>query len=352
MPTSYFPAAKSFEEQSHGNIDMNQSDYTGFSKKMINCIDVQEIDTNLYMSRELWRPTFSRGVFGGMIVAQALRAAWYTVPDNFYIHSLHSYFILAGGVEVPVLYSVQHLRQGRSFATRSVTATQRGKAIFVCTFSFTTMSDTVNAEHFTAMPNVPEPEAVLADEERTRLYMDTVKDIPEQIRALLQNRLDDTQPVIYKEIGLEGDEVHKMFSGYIDPNPTHQRWFKARESVHSDDPKIHAGIIAYASDAGILATAAYANGLRFGGNRIGMMASLDHSIWFHRHCRADDWLLHDMHSPRSSEGRGTAFGRIYTRDGTLVATTAQEGIIRLSKEEQEKRMAAQATKTGSSTDAT
>ncbi|KAI8341914.1 HotDog domain-containing protein [Chlamydoabsidia padenii] len=340
MPTSCFPAAKSFEDQSHGLIVLNETDDRSFSEKMINSIDVQEIDTNLYMSRELWRPDLSRGVYGGIIVAQALRAAWYTVPENFYVHSLHSYFIFAGDVEVPVYYTVQRLREGRSFSTRSVTATQRGKAIFVCTLSFTTMSDAVNAEHFTAMPDVLEPEAILSDEERIQLYMDTMKDIPAQAQIRLETQLKEAQPVVYKQLLLDADNDN-LFTGYITPHSTHRRWFKAREPVPSDDPKIHAGIIAYASDSGILATAAYANGLRFGGDRIGMMASLDHSIWFHQPCRADDWLLHDMHSPCSSDGRGTAFGRIYSRDGTLVATTAQEGIIRLSKKEQERRIAAQ-----------
>ncbi|ORZ06632.1 HotDog domain-containing protein [Absidia repens] len=337
MPTSYFPAAKSFDDQNQGQVDVKHSENEGYSKKMMNSIDVQEIDVNLYMSRSLWRPIGARGVFGGVIVAQSLRAAWMTVPDNFHIHSLHSYFILAGDIDIPVLYNVQRLRQGRSFATRSVTATQRGKAIFVATFSFATFSDAVNAEHFTAMPSdVPEPESVMAEDDRVKLYLNTVKDIPPHVRSLMEKRLADAQSVIYKEVGFEGD-VTEMLNGATTPNSNHQRWFKTREAVESDDPKIHAGIIAYASDAGILATAAYANGLRFGGDRIGMMASLDHSIWFHQPCRADDWLLHDMHSPRSADGRGTAFGRIYSRDGTLVATTAQEGIIRLSKKEQERR---------------
>ncbi|KAI8093165.1 HotDog domain-containing protein [Halteromyces radiatus] len=336
MPTSYFPAAKSFDDQRQHQDLLRQSDYEGFSKKMINTIDVQEVDVNLYMSKELWQPVGSRGVFGGCIVAQALRAAWYTVPDNFHIHSLHSYFILAGDVDIPVIYNVQRLREGRSFSTRFVTATQRGKPIFVCSCSFSTISNAVNAQHFTPMPNdVPDPESLLSEDERTRRFLTQVKDIPPVVKDMMEKRLAETQAVLYKDTIYEDDPVD-MIRGDVEPRSNSQRWFKTRELVESDDPKVHAGIIAYASDAGILATAVYANGL--GISNIGMMASLDHSIWFHHPCRADEWLLHDMHSPCSSEGRGTSFGRIYTRDGILVATTAQEGIIRLSKKEQRRRL--------------
>lgn len=116
-----------------------------------------------------------------------------------------------------------------------------------------------------------------------------------------------------------------------------QRWFKTRGALNDDDMKLHACIIAYASDSGFINTAATANGFTFNSESIGMMTSLDHSVWFHAQARADEWLLYDIHSPRTNNGRGVAFGRIYNRDGVLVATTAQEGIVRLSELEQKRQ---------------
>lgn len=325
MPNSTFPAVISFADKKNSQPvitakfgDENDED---FGTRMANAVEVQEIDANLYMSKELWLPAGARGAFGGQIVAQALRAAFYTVPDEMDIHSLHSYFILPGNVEVPVIYQVQRLRDGRSYATRFVTASQKGKAIFVCSFSFSKLDTSIQLNHQTEMPEAPEPESLPSDVELVQKALEQ-NDLPPKYREYLKLRIEESSPVDYREITI--------------PKPSFvaRRWFKTRGQLGSDK-RLHACVIAYASDSGFVGTAAKANDVPSRG--IGMLASLDHSMWFHAPARADNWLLYDMHSPRTSGGRGMAFGRIYSKDGTLVATTAQEGILRLSKREQEKR---------------
>ncbi|KAI8091922.1 HotDog domain-containing protein [Thamnidium elegans] len=325
MPNSTFPAVISFADKKETTPvitakygDANDED---FGARMADAVEVQEIDVNIYMSKELWLPAGARGAFGGQIVAQALRAAFYTVSDEMDIHSLHSYFILPGNVEVPVIYQVERLRDGRSFATRVVTASQRGKAIFVCSFSFTKFDSSTQLSHQTDMPEAPEPESLPSDVELTQKALEQ-DDLPPKYREYLKLRIEESSPVDYREITI------------LKPTFIARRWFRTRGQL-GPDKRLHACVIAYASDSGFVGTAAKANDVPARG--IGMLASLDHSMWFHASAKADDWLLYDMHSPRSSGGRGVAFGRIYSRDGVLVATTAQEGILRLSKKEQAKR---------------
>ncbi|KAI8968989.1 HotDog domain-containing protein [Mycotypha africana] len=325
MPSSTFPAVISFADKKNSSpvitAKFGDADDEDFGARMLNAVDVQEIDANLYMSKELWLPAGARGVFGGQIVAQALRAAFATVGHEFDIHSLHSYFILPGSVEVPVIYQVQRLRDGRSFATRFVTASQKGKAIFVSSFSFNKLDISTQLNHQTEMPEVPPPESLPSD---TELIQKALKqeDLNPKYREYLKLRIEESSPIDVRKIEITGQTLIS------------RRWFKTRGQLDTDK-RLHACVVAYASDSGFIGTAARANGVPSKG--IGMLASLDHSMWFHVPTRADEWLLYDMHSPRTSGGRGVVFGRIYSRDGTLIATTAQEGIIRLSKEEQEKR---------------
>ncbi|ORX59377.1 Thioesterase/thiol ester dehydrase-isomerase [Hesseltinella vesiculosa] len=337
MPTTSFPAVISFGDQQLGRVTLDENNQDSYSKKLSNAVDVQEIDTNLFMSKQLWIPLGSRGVFGGEIVSQSLRAAWNTVDDKFYVHSIHCNFLMAGDFEIPVLYQVQRLRDGRSFATRFVTATQKGKPIFVCSCSFTTASDAVHLEHMASMPTVPDPEDVPNNEQRIQASLDLHPDAHPLLKMYLEERLKEAVPMEYRDIRLNDPSVEFMRDA-VDPDPRQYQWFRAKERVETDDRKVHACILAYASDSNLLATANQANGLSFPSKRVGMMASLDHSIWFHHPCRADEWLLYDMHSPRSTGARGTAFGRIFTRDGILVATTSQEGLIRLRPSEQKRLM--------------
>ncbi|ORY95895.1 HotDog domain-containing protein [Syncephalastrum racemosum] len=288
-------------------------------QKMDLALTVEEIDTDLYRSVELWHPHGSRGAFGGQLVAQALRAAWKTVPENFHIHSLHNYFIWPGNAEIPVMYQIKRLRDGKSFSTRVVHATQRGKTTLFCLCSFVRTDDSsISLEHQSKMPDVASAESLPNERERVEMLMATGK-LPEKYRPYLERYLDLALPVEYRNVHID--------------TPEEARWFRVRGQLRDDDPSLHACSIAYASDSGLLYTAARANG-QANSKRIGMMTSLDHSIWFHAPTRADEWLLYDMHSPRSNDGRGTAFGRIYNQRGQLVATTSQEGVMRLSRKEQ------------------
>ncbi|KAI8149925.1 HotDog domain-containing protein [Fennellomyces sp. T-0311] len=333
MPNKTFPAVVSFDKTaSKPEQSLAPTDDTDYTKHIAEAVDVQEIDTNLYMSKELWLPPGARGAFGGQIVAQALRAAFNTVPEEFHVHSLHSYFILPGNVEYPVVYQVQRLRDGRSFATRFITATQRGKAIFVSSFSFAKPDNTsITLEHQSTMPDVPEPESLSSEQERLQKILEN-HDLPPKYREHVESRMEEAAPIDFRNV--REPSPQEAFTGKTEAQDLQHRWFKTRGAL-SDDPRLHACIIAYASDSAFIGTAALANGLA--PRAIGMMASLDHSMWFHAPARADEWLLYEMHSPRTSEGRGVAFGRLYRQDGTLVATTAQEGIVRLSRREQERR---------------
>ncbi|KAI9491530.1 HotDog domain-containing protein [Zychaea mexicana] len=337
MPNKTFPAVVSFDKSSNRSeaatdLATASSEEADYARHIAEAVDVQEIDTNLYMSKELWLPPGARGAFGGQIVAQALRAAFNTVPEEFHVHSLHSYFILPGNVEYPVVYQVQRLRDGRSFATRFITATQRGKAIFVSSFSFAKPDSTsITLEHQSTMPDVPGPESLSSEYERLQKVLEH-HDLPPKYREHIESRMEESAPIDYRNV--HNPSPQEAFTGKIEAKDLQHRWFKTRGAL-SDDPRLHACIVAYASDSAFIGTAALANGLA--PRSIGMMASLDHSMWFHAPARADEWLLYEMQSPRTSEGRGVAFGRLYRQDGTLVATTAQEGIVRLSRREQERR---------------
>ncbi|KAI8339338.1 HotDog domain-containing protein [Chlamydoabsidia padenii] len=329
---SYFPSVVSFANHKD-SIQKPPGDLGDFGQQLANAVDVQEIDTNLYMSRELWLPIGARGAFGGQIVAQALRAAFHTVGKTFNVHSLHSYFILPGDVSMPVIYEVSPLRDGRSFATRFVRAKQRGKAIFVCTCSFTKDSDIPSVEHQSTMPIVPLPDKLKSAEELLEEALAN-NTLSAKYRDYLQKRLDEDRPVDYRDINPEDIVGNDGWFNDSQQQPNrYARWCMTRGRL-GDDPQIHACVIAYISDSAFLATAARATGIPKRG--FGMMASLDHSIFFHKHMRADEWFLYDMHSPRSGDGRGVTFGRIYTKDGVLAVTTSQEGLIRLTKVQQEK----------------
>ncbi|KAI8996851.1 HotDog domain-containing protein [Pilobolus umbonatus] len=329
--------------KSHPNKVVFESDQTSriveidenidFSQKMADAVDVQMIDTNLYASKELWLPFQSRGAYGGQIVAQALKAAWDTVDDAFFIHSLHAYFILACNVEYPVIYNIERTRDGRSFSTRIVRATQKGKVIFICSSSFAKPDENVTLNHQIPMPDIPRPEQLPSHVELLKNALDKLNDYPEIFLRRMDMSLNDNQPIEYRE----GDPYtpEEIATGNLRPDTTNHLWFKSKGTLN-DDMKLHACAIAYASDSGFVNTAAKANGVTYNSDNVGMMTSLDHTIWFHMPTRADEWLLHDMHSPRTSDGRGVAFGRIYNLNGDLVATTAQEGIIRLTEKGQEK----------------
>ncbi|CAO3640206.1 unnamed protein product [Cunninghamella blakesleeana] len=319
MPSSIFPAVISFSSQKE------------FERLQID----DSVDYGEYLANQmLYIPLGGRGVFGGQIVAQALCAAFKTVGKTFQVHSLHSYFILPGDVSTPVLYDVFRLRDGRSFATRFVRAKQKGKAIFICSCSFTKEYEEPSVDHQTIMPKVPEPESLPNAEVKMKEILATNENLSPKYREYLQKRVDEDRPVDFREI--TSDQISDQdpwFNSGEAPN-RRARWFRTRGKL-GDDPRLHACVIAYISDSAFLLTAAQASGIKRRG--FGMVASIDHSIYFHKFGRADEWSLYDMFSPQSGEGRGLTFGRIYSKNGDLIATTSQEGLIRLTKSEQQKQ---------------
>jgi len=254
-----------------------------------------------------------KSVFGGQVLGQALLAAAGTVEGRP-AHSLHAYFLLAGDPQAPIVYEVERIRDGRSFATRRVVAVQHGRAIFNMAASFHVAED--GLEHQAPMPAVPGPEGLLST---TDLYRQVAERLPERRREIL---------VAERPIELRPVEPGDPLSPDRRP-PQRQVWLRAAGSL-PDDPALHGALLAYASDFTLLGTAFFPHGLSI--LQPGVQAlSLDHAMWFHRPFRMDDWLLYVTDSPNAGAGRGFGRGSLFTRDGRLIASVAQEGVIRLRK---------------------
>lgn len=276
---------------------------------MVEVLDLERLEVNLF--RGISPQNGWQRVYGGQVLGQALVAAGRTVDEPRAAHSLHGYFLLAGDPAHPILYEVERIRDGGSFTTRRVKAIQHGRAIFAMSASF--QKDEDGFEHATAMPDVPPPEALPSAAERVAELMDT---LPENMRSYWQRE---------NPIELRPVDVTRYLSR--DPHPPQQNiWLKASGRL-ADDPRLHQCVLAYASDFTLLDTALIAHGkLLF--DRDIQLASLDHALWFHRPFRADEWLLYAQDSPSAAGARGFCRGSFFTRDGALVASTAQEGLIR------------------------
>lgn len=250
-------------------------------------------------------------LFGGQVMGQALSAAQETVVEKRFVHSLHSYFLRPGDASLPVVYEVENIRDGSSFSTRRVQAVQNGKAIFYMTASFQHVE--TGFDHQDSMPMVPEPEDLPS-------FMDFIRDnqqhIPEPIREkFLAEKPIDIRPV--------------QQYNWLQPTATDsasQMWIKANGEL-PDDLGIHTYMLAYTSDLNFLPTALLPHGASHWHPNF-QIATIDHAMWFHRPFRFDDWLLYAMDSPSASNGRGLVRGQIYNRQGQLVASTMQEGVIR------------------------
>ncbi len=252
-------------------------------------------------------------VYGGHVLGQALSAAQQTVEPERTVHSLHAYFLRPGDVKVPIVYDVDRARDGSSFTTRRVTAIQHGEAIFNLAASF--QRPETGLEHQDEMPVVPPPEEVPTDQER---MAKEAHRLPDRMRA----RVVAPRPIEIRTVG----EEHPL--GGQPGTADRMIWFRAIHRVADELPGVHQALLAYASDMAFISTALRPHGLSWLTSKL-QIASLDHAVWFHAPFRADEWLLHVMHSPRSSGSRGLVIGRIFSRDGRLVASTAQEGLIRL-----------------------
>jgi acyl-CoA thioesterase II len=278
--------------------------------ELIELLQLEQLEVNLF--RGLSPDENRQRVFGGQVAGQALVAAGRTV-DIGPVHSLHAYFLRPGDPRVPIVYEVDRIRDGRSFATRRVVAIQHGKAIFNLSASFHAVER--GPEHQDAMPDAPDPESLPTLVERIAGHEDK---FPEPMLEWLRRE----RPVETRSTRLPR---------YLDPEPGVRKpeqivWFRANGTL-PDDPMLHDCIIAYASDLTLLDTAVMAHANSWDDDRF-MIASLDHAMWFHRNVRADDWLLYHQKSPSAQNARGLAEGYIFSRDGTLAVTVMQEGLIR------------------------
>jgi len=273
-------------------------------------LDLEPLEVNLFRGRSP-QSRWQR-VFGGQVIGQALVAACRTVDDVAQRppHSLHAYFLLGGDPKVPIVYEVDRIRDGRSFTTRRVTAIQHGHAIFSMEVSFHGAEEGLS--HQFPMPDVPKPDALPSDTD----VRDRVSLGPDPVRRYFQpERPIELPPVEYgRYLGekLEGGRFHM--------------WIRATERL-PDEPAIHQCVLAYASDMTLLDAALIPHGRTVFHQDI-MAASLDHALWFHRPFRADEWLLYAQDSPNLSGARGFSRGLIFALDGTLVASVAQEGLLR------------------------
>jgi acyl-CoA thioesterase-2 len=280
----------------------------GFS--VLETLDLESLEVNLF--RGTSPDAGWQRVFGGQVIGQALVAAYRTAPAARSVHSLHGYFIRPGDPLVPIIYEVERYRDGKSFTTRLVVAIQHGLPIFTMTASFHEVEP--GLDHQDAMPDVPRPENLPSEREILEQFSDRM---PENVRRYFSRR----RPIELRPV----DPRH-----YLDPQPgrpaVQHVWIRATEAL-PDDQAIHQCVLAYASDMTLLDTALVAHGRNFFDPSI-MMASLDHALWFHRPFRADSWLLYAQDSPSAGGARGFTRGSIFDADGQLVASAAQEGLIR------------------------
>jgi acyl-CoA thioesterase-2 len=272
---------------------------------LVALLDLEELEVNIFRGRS---PKEDRQrVFGGQVAGQALVAAGRTVPEG-QVHSLHCYFLRPGDPKIPILYEVDRIRDGKSFTTRRVVAIQHGRAIFNLDASF--HRDEAGLDYHSPMPEVPEPESLPNFMERLKPFLRELGPWAERERPI-DIRLCDP-------VGTRPSEWR---------SPAAFAWFRANGRL-PDDAMLHRCVLTYASDMTLLDTTVRPHGLVWCPDRKLMMATLDHSIWFHRPFRVDEWLLYAQTTPSSAGARGLALGSIYTRAGALVASVAQEGLIR------------------------
>ena len=275
-------------------------------QKIIDILNVEELEQNLYRGQN----HETEHVFGGQVLAQAIAATFRTVEAAHQLHSIHAYFMRPGDWNIPSLYEVDRIRDGRSFTTRRVTAIQHGRAIFDMALSWHRAEPGIS--HTVPMPDVPPPEALRGDREA---YLEFARENPELSHYAFRFEAIDSRQV--ERIPLSDDGAHP---------PLRHSWLKARDPL-PDNPEVHLAMLAYMSDLDFMGTSMLPHGRNsMRGNVQG--ASLDHSIWFHRPFRADQWLLFAKESPNAGGARGFVRGQFFNQEGDLVATAAQECLIR------------------------
>jgi acyl-CoA thioesterase-2 len=280
---------------------------------LLGTLDLEVLEQNLFRGTS---PKVGwQRVFGGQVIGQALVAAQRTVDPERRVHSLHAYFMRPGDPAVPIIYEVDRIRDGGSFTTRRVVAIQHGHAIYSMSASF--QISELGLEHAFAMPEVPHPDELPSEKELAEQYIDHA---PVNVRRYWQRQ----RPIELRPVDL----AHYVSSKKLEPRQ--HIWFRATGSL-PDDPAVQASVLAYASDMTILDTALFAHGMSIFEPRL-QGATLDHAIWFHRPTDMSQWHLYAQDSPKSGGARGFTRGMIFTRDGSLVASVAQEGLIRIRRD--------------------
>ncbi|RMD40573.1 hypothetical protein DV735_g4569, partial [Chaetothyriales sp. CBS 134920] len=334
-------------------------------ESVLSLLRLTDIEPDLFTNaRPLWHPPGARGIFGGAAIAQCLSAAQATIPPDFTVHSMHCYFVLAGDSSIPVLYHVERVRDGRSFITRTVQARQRGRPIFTTTLSFVKEKSggNVKAEHFVPMPTDVRLPITKPGEPHTkkvhnwirargRISDHPTRDFPPgdpSTTTTTNNNNDDDEPQHTDNHQAHLSALAYMSDSYfigsvarvhniprISSARTIERALAAFKGSVDEKEEMRAYLERLAAeDAEELALTGGADD----GRRIGMMVSLDHSIYFHnpRSFRADEWMLAEVNSPWAGDGRGLVIQRIWSKDGILIATCIQEGLVRLNQTRQHK----------------
>lgn len=276
---------------------------------LVHLLDLERIEDNLFRGRspqEGWQR-----VYGGQVIGQALVAAVRTIEEPRTAHSLHAYFLLAGDPSIPIVYDVERTRDGGSFSTRRIKAIQHGKTMFAMSVSF--HKEESGYEHQAEMPKVPGPEELPS---ASVLIAKMIDRLPENMRSYWQRE----RPIDMRPVDMSRYLTREKST------PAQYVWIRANGSL-PDDLNLHQCVLAYASDFTLLDTALIAHGKLLFDSDI-QLASLDHALWFHRPFRADEWLLYAQDSPSANGARGFCRGSIFSQDGTLVASVAQEGLIR------------------------
>ncbi len=283
---------------------------------LITLLKLEQIEDNIFRgaSRDIGSPQ----VFGGQVLGQALSAAQHTVEGRV-AHSLHAYFLRRGDINAPIIYDVDRARDGGSFSNRRVVAIQHGRPILNLAASFQTPEEGLS--HQAEMPDVPAPDGL---KDLTHLAADILDKIP----VKLQRFMTDQRPFEFRPVETQSFNEPKKLPPYKNV------WIRAADTL-SDETALHQNLLTYVSDFELLATATLPHGLSFTRGNV-IMASLDHALWFHRDFKMDDWLLYSMDSPNASGARGFARGQLFTAQGQLVASTSQEGLVRVIEPGREK----------------
>ena len=276
-------------------------------EKLLNYLEVEAVDKYLFLGKSPRRPS---RIFGGQVLAQSLSAALRTVPEDRVAHSLHGYFLRPGDPAKQIVYEVDPIRDGKSFTTRRVVAKQHGCAIFNTAVSFQVVEEGLS--HQSTMPQVPPPEELISEQQELEEW---ARKHPDQMPFPTIGPIERRRVLPRDRINPQAQE------------PLEHMWFQIKGDV-GDDLRRHQTLLAYVSDFGLLGTALYPHPYAPHSKQV-QAASLDHALWFHRPFRLDDFVLYSLDSPNASGGRGFSRGSFYTREGLLVASSAQEALVRI-----------------------